>query len=158
MHNKKRHELYFVTILISIDKVNRNIKDISYKEFISDEIVFGFIIRNLQEIGESVKKLIDVYDLENKHPNEGDWRKIVDFRNVVVHKYFGSDPEIIFAIATKEIPVFEKQILKVLQKIEDKFYLLQATEMTIPIYEKMQRKDTVDFLKTLFNQLKKSQH
>ena len=151
---KRRPELHFVTILISIDKINRHMQDLSYQKFIADETTFGFVIRNLQEIGESVRKLIDVYDLDKRFPDEGDWQKIVDFRNVVVHKYFGTEPEIIFAVANGEVPTLEKQILNVLQKIEEKIYLLQAIEMTIPIYDKMTRTETVEYLKKVLQELK----
>ncbi len=34
---ERRPELYFVAILLSIDKIRRNIKNISYEEFIEDE-------------------------------------------------------------------------------------------------------------------------
>ena len=84
MH-KKRSELYFVYILISIDKINRNIKNISYQEFIEDELAFGLITRSLQEIGENVNKILKICDLGDKAAK---WQKIVDFRNVIVHKYF----------------------------------------------------------------------
>ena len=151
---KRRPELHFVTILISIDKINRHVRGISYQDFISDETTFGFVIRNLQEIGEAVRRLLDICDLEGLDKDGVDWRKIVDFRNVVVHKYFGTEPEIIFAVANKEVPFFEKQILSVLQDIRDKAYLLQAIEMTIPIYEKMHRKDTVDCLRKVLCDLK----
>ena len=151
---KRRPELHFVTILISIDKIKRHVKDISYQKFIEDEMIFGFVVRNLQEIGESVKKLIDIYDLEERFPGEGDWRKVVNFRNVVVHKYFGTEPEIIFAVANEEVPVLENQIFNVLQKIDDKGYLLQAIEMTIPIYDKMNRTETVEYLKNVLQELK----
>lgn len=151
---KRRPELHFVTILISINKIQRHIKGISYKNFIENEMVFGFVVRNLQEIGEAIRTLMDIFDLKDRFPEEGDLRRIVNFRNVVVHKYFGTEPEIIFAIAKEEIPVLENQIFDVLQKINDKTYLLQAIEMTIPIYEKMNRVETVEHLKIVLRRLK----
>jgi|GEM_PF-758157 len=151
---KRRPELYLVNIMISIDRIKRHTKNLSYQEFISDETIFSLIIRNLQEIGESVRKLIDLYNLEKKFPNKNNWRKIVDFRNVVVHKYFGTEPEIIFAVANEEVPILEKQMLDILKTIDEKPYLLQAIEMTIPIYSKMNRHETVNYLEILSKKLK----
>lgn len=151
---KRRPELHFVTVLISIDKINRHMKDISYQKFVENETLFGFVVRNLQEIGEAVKKLIDTYDLEGLFPDAADWRKIVDFRNMVVHKYFGTEPEIIFVVAREEVPVFESQVLNVLKKVSDKTLLIQAIEMTIPIYGKMKRVHTVEYLDGILETLK----
>ena len=83
-----------------------------------------------------------------------DLQKIAAFRNVVVHKYFGAEPEIIFAVANDEVPIFEKQVLNLLKKIEDKAYLLQAIELTIPIYAKMKRDESVAYLKMVLEKLK----
>jgi len=150
---KSRPELFFVNILLSIDKIKRNIKNVSYEEFITDETLFGFITRELQEIGESVKKLLKLYKFEDK--TTADLQKIAAFRNVVAHKYFGAEPEIIFAVANDEIPIFENQILNLLEKIEDKAYLLQAIELTIPIYAKMKRDESVAYLNMVLEKLKK---
>ena len=65
MH-KPRPELYFVNTLLSIDKLQRNIKNLSYEKFISDEKTFGFITRELQEIGESIRKLLQLYNLKKQ--------------------------------------------------------------------------------------------
>jgi len=51
-------ELFFVNILLSIDKIQRSVKSLSYRGFAKNEVIFGFVVRELQEIGESVKKLI----------------------------------------------------------------------------------------------------
>ena len=150
---KRRPELHFVTILISIDKIKRHVKNVPYKQFIENETIFGFVVRNLQEIGEAVKQLMDTYDLVERFPEEGDWRKIVDFRNVVVHKYFGTEPEIIFAVANNEVLILESQMFNVFQKMDDKTYLWQAIEMTIPIYEKINRVETVNYLKGALQRL-----
>ena len=56
MH-KTRPELFFINILISIDKIKRNIKHLSYMDFVTDEKTFALIAREMQEIGESAKKL-----------------------------------------------------------------------------------------------------
>lgn len=57
-------------------------------------------------------------------------------------------------MATEEVPGFEKKIFKMLHAIDDKKYLLQAIEMTIPIYEKMNRCETVGYLKKVLGDLK----
>lgn len=44
---KYRSELFFVTILISIDKILRNTEDLDFDGFVSDEKIFSLAIREL---------------------------------------------------------------------------------------------------------------
>ena len=65
MPSKLHPELFLTNILVSIDKIIRNTKELTFLQFIEDEVRFGFIIRELQEIGESVRKLLDMQYLHN---------------------------------------------------------------------------------------------
>ncbi|MFH1644447.1 MAG: hypothetical protein ABIA74_04710 [bacterium] len=70
-----RPELFFINILISIDKIKRNIKELSYVCFVTDEKIFALVAREMQEIGESAKKLKN---------NPGPWHNtVIDWQEIV---------------------------------------------------------------------------
>jgi len=78
-----------------------------------------------------------------------EWKKIIAFRNFVVHKYFGIEPGIVFEVATKEIPLLEKNVLNLIKRMKDKKYLLQAMGDTKTVLSKLNRRDSVAYLKKI---------
>lgn len=147
-----RQELFFINILISIDKINRNVKELSYICFVTDEKTFALVTRELQEIGESAKKIKN-----NPGPWHGvgiDWKDIVDFRNIVVHRYFGINPEIIFEVAINEVPQLEKSVIKLLCQSQEKEYIFKAISGMREIFNKINRYKTIDYLDDLENLIK----
>jgi uncharacterized protein with HEPN domain len=59
------------------------------------------VIRCLEIIGGAVRQLPE--DFKQKYSNI-EWRKIVDLRNILIHEYFGIEPEIIWDIVKNKIP------------------------------------------------------
>lgn len=53
------------------------------------------VLRHLQTMTESTQRLSEA--LEDRHP-EVEWRRIIAFRNVLVHDYLGIDLERIWEI------------------------------------------------------------
>jgi uncharacterized protein with HEPN domain len=70
-------------------------------------------LRNLEIIGEAVKHLSD--DTKQRYP-QVKWRKIGDFRNIVVHEYFGVSDEIVWDVGENEIPPLLAQIKIILNE------------------------------------------
>lgn len=70
------------------------------------------VMRNLEIIGEAANNLDSSF--RENYP-EIPWRKIIDFRNVVVHDYADLDLEIVWQIITKDIPLLSSQIKEMLK-------------------------------------------
>lgn len=68
-------------------------------------------IREFEIIGEAANNLIkaDIFGEEK--------RVIVDFRNILIHKYFGIDEEEVWQII-QNISELEKEILELIKKID----------------------------------------
>jgi uncharacterized protein with HEPN domain len=65
-------------------------------------------------IGEAISTLIDT--LEEEAPAYP-WRMVKDFRNFIVHEYFGVDAQIIWDLTTQELDELVDHIKKI-QTIE----------------------------------------
>ena len=77
----------------------------NYKEFISDKKTFHAVIRNLEIIGEAVKKLPD--NIRSMQTNI-EWRKIAGLRDILIHEYFSIDSDIVWDIITNKIMELKK--------------------------------------------------
>jgi len=111
--SKRKFELFLFDILIAIEKI----KKVSQKFNSANDLLYSFIewdsvIREFEIIGEATKILIN----EKFLPNE--YRIIVDFRNLITHKYFGIDEDVVWSVIKTDLPQFEKTILDIIQKIE----------------------------------------
>ena len=109
----RKDEIFLFDILVAILKI----EEVSKKFDNSQDLLYSFtdwdsVIREFEIIGEATKHLI------NKNILSKEYRAIVDFRNLIIHKYFGIDEEIIWNIIHKELPKFKKTILKLIIKIE----------------------------------------
>ncbi len=71
------------------------------------------VVRNLQVIGEATKKL-SAY-LRNSH-KEIPWKKLAGVRDKMVHFYFGIIYEIVWEIATIQLPALLPQLNDILVK------------------------------------------
>ena len=70
-------------------------------EFCTDSKTIDAVVRNLIMIGEASRYIPE--SIEQRHP-EVPWRTMRGIRNVVVHEYFGVDPEIIWETARHDLP------------------------------------------------------
>jgi uncharacterized protein with HEPN domain len=65
------------------------------------------VLRNLQTMTESTQRLSDA--LKTAHPDV-EWRRIIAFRNVLVHDYLGIDLERVWEIIQHDVPTFKRAI------------------------------------------------
>ena len=90
---KRDLRLYIQDILESIEAIESYIIDIkTFDAFASDRKTYSATLREYIIIGEAIVPLLGL--LEQKFPDY-DWRMIKDFRNFIVHEYFGMDIKII---------------------------------------------------------------
>jgi len=98
----KRNILFFVLdMLEAIAKIERYTAGLTGEHFAANEMVLDAVVRNLEIIGEAARHLPG--ELRERYADI-DWRRIVGFRNIVIHEYFDVDPAIVWAIATQHLP------------------------------------------------------
>ena len=69
------------------------------------------MIRNLEVIGEAVKKIPE--EIRTQYPAV-EWKKIAGVRDILIHEYFGIDVEIVWDIVQTKLPMLESQIAKLI--------------------------------------------
>jgi uncharacterized protein with HEPN domain len=142
--SKRYKEFFVIDILVAIEKIKRYHAPFTDADtFYHDDKSFDATMRELQIIGEATKHL-----LQEKFLNE-DYRIIVDFRNVIVHEYFGIDPDEIWDIIQHELPSFEKSIY-VLLALCDQTILLDILQQSEELYHGQ----TLRFVQQLSEEIK----
>lgn len=105
------YKVYVDDILEAIGKIRRFTADLDSKTFSDDEKTFDAVIRNLEVIGEAVKKIPE--EIRTQYPTV-EWKKIAGVRDILIHEYFGIDVEIVWDIVQTKLPMLESQIAKLI--------------------------------------------
>jgi uncharacterized protein with HEPN domain len=72
----------------------------SYEIFINDRKTMDAVVRNFEVIGEAASLLSEQYKIENPLL---EIREMKDFRNRLIHEYFGIDFETVWSIINNEL-------------------------------------------------------
>ena len=105
--------LYLSGMLSSMEKIERYCAGIPYEKFRENEQLIDAVERNIEKIGEAAAGVPD--EIRIRHP-EVPWKTIVGLRNKVIHHYFAVDHEVIWQIATKNIPVTKGKVAAILRE------------------------------------------
>ena len=82
-------------------------------DYLKDDFLRSAVERKLMIIGEALSQVMRMDpDLEIKIP---DARKIVDFRNILVHGYYAIEHETVWGILQKDLPILIMKIDELLK-------------------------------------------
>ena len=137
MSKKRDIDFFIFDIYIAIIKI-----EIIWGEYKSiDEILYDFkawdsVVREFEIIGEAANILI-----KNSILGE-EYRVIVDFRNLVIHEYFGIEPEEVEDIIVNDLNDFKKMIVSLIESIslEKKNKLIQSFSQDNRYYPQIKQK------------------
>ncbi len=76
-------------------------RNFSYEDFIADRKTRDATVRNFEVLGEAAR--IMGPDFQILHPLI-EWRRISNFRNALIHEYFGVDYEKVWEVIHNELP------------------------------------------------------
>jgi uncharacterized protein with HEPN domain len=110
--SKRDMTLYIVDIFIASNKISRYIINFNNADsFLWSELEWDARLRELQIIGEATNKLLIAGIIEDKS-----FRRIVDFRNLIIHGYFGIDEEEVWGVATDKLPLFIDELREIVKE------------------------------------------
>jgi uncharacterized protein with HEPN domain len=81
--------------------------DLGRQSFDQDELVRIWVIHHLEIIGEAARSIPQTF--KNNHPAVP-WKQISRMRNVLIHIYFGVDPDIIWEVVGHDLPVLKSSV------------------------------------------------
>jgi uncharacterized protein with HEPN domain len=139
--SKRDISLYIVDIFIAINKIQRYTQKFSNaQDFKWSELQWDATIRELEIIGEATNNLIKSQILENNK-----YRKIVDFRNVIIHGYFGIDEDEVWSVVQDKLTSFFNDLKNIVEEqninIED--------AISYAVDENLRNKELVEFLNSV---------
>jgi uncharacterized protein with HEPN domain len=83
--------------------------------FFASPLVQDGVIRNLQTLAESSRRLSD--SVKGLHPGV-DWKGLAGFRNVLVHDYLGVDLEYVYRAVEHDVPRLKEACEAALKEVE----------------------------------------
>jgi uncharacterized protein with HEPN domain len=101
-------------IQVSISNILDFTKGYTFNDFEADLKTRHAVERDFEIIGEAVSRIPDAYKEANMHI---EWRIIKDFRNFIIHEYFGIDNQIVWDTIQYRLPDLLKSI-SLLQEAE----------------------------------------
>ena len=111
--SKREDNLLIEDILEAASNISEYISTVeSYDDFVNDKKTIDAIVRNFEIIGEATMKLS--MEFKSIHPII-EWREMSDFRNTLIHEYFGVDLEILWDVIQNDLK-YNMELIKKLIK------------------------------------------
>jgi len=121
--NEKNDLLYLLNILEYIEKIWKYTEKTNNAEELfelNEQMNLNASLTLLANIGENVSKT--TVELRNEYPNI-EWQKIKNFRNRIVHDYFGIDLAIVYETITNDLKALKPEIVKIIkERMEQKIF------------------------------------
>jgi len=111
---KRDIQLYLDDIEESISAIEEFTANIDFHFFSNDRKTYSATLREFIVIGEAISNIPD--EVKNRVPSI-EWRLIKDFRNFIVHEYFGIDARIVWDAVRLELPVLKEEIGRLRQSL-----------------------------------------
>ncbi len=147
MSSKKHRdiELFIVDVFVAIQKIKQYTCDFNDEEALRySSLHWDATIRELEIIGEALNNLLDDDDFSSLSPSY--FRKIVNFRNVIIHGYFGIDSAEVWSVITIHLDVLSEDLTQI---VNGKVDLIMAIETQIIDYKKLKDEYILSYLEGL---------
>ena len=109
----KDPRIFLAHVTESIRSIEQYAGGLTQEEFNRSPQVQDAVVRRLEIIGEAVKSIPD--EFKSKHP-EIPWKKIAGLRDVLIHKYFSIDLNLLWNLIEKELKTLRSQIDNLLKE------------------------------------------
>jgi uncharacterized protein with HEPN domain len=110
MSKKRRDKEYLADVVEAMQRIVAYTGELTYEEFLTDRKTQDAVLRNLQVMGEAVKKLSAL--TKQAHPHLP-WKQIAGMRDKVVHDYFGINYDIVWALGKEELPALLPSLIAI---------------------------------------------
>ena len=111
MKENKDNLVYVKHMLDAIEQIEDYLKDVDYKTFSSNKMIFDAVLRELSIIGEASNRIDK--DFQKKYPDIP-WRKVVGLRNTIIHEYFNVNKNTVWQTCQNNLPELKAIVLQIL--------------------------------------------
>ena len=103
----RRDDLYLSDIVEAAGHISAFLGDSDFEAFAKSELVRSAVVQKLAIIGEAAAMVsIEITDRYPQIP----WPRIVAFRNILIHAYFGIDWNEVWKVARVDCPSLRQQV------------------------------------------------
>lgn len=81
--------------------------------FLQEELIQIWMRYHFQVLGEAARNISDHFKEEH---SDIPWSKIIAFRNMLIHHYFGIDLRVVWDIITFDLPPLKEQVEAILRQ------------------------------------------
>jgi uncharacterized protein with HEPN domain len=92
----REQNLFLDEILEAIELIQEYLKGVPKDSFMSDQKTIDAVVRRLEIIGEAAGQVDP--QIRDAYPDIP-WRQIIGMRNIVIHRYFDTDPDSIRGVS-----------------------------------------------------------
>lgn len=114
---KKSVRQYLDDLIDYINRIKGTIEGHQESDIWLDIDMQDLLLRRIEVLGEVVKRFPP--EFREKYPNVS-WNQITGARDKIAHDYDGLDYSQVWEIASKDIPEFEREVLKMIEDIDNK--------------------------------------
>jgi len=111
----KEYAVYLRDIITNIERTQKFIADITYDEFVHDDLCNYAVVRCLEIIGEATKRLPK--ELRDQHP-EIPWKSMTGTRDVVIHAYASINMLKVWQTVKNDLPPLIQPIRNILSGLK----------------------------------------
>jgi uncharacterized protein with HEPN domain len=90
-----------------LDAIEQYVVGLTFEQFTVDRKTVDAVVRNLEVIGEAVRRLLNESE---SLPAGVPWADIAGMRNVLIHEYFGVDLQIIWQPVSSDLPPLRAEL------------------------------------------------
>lgn len=109
---KKDERAYLLDMIESIELIEKFMNKVKLNQFKKDMMLNNAVIRQLEIIGEAAKNI----SAKTRKANlDVPWVEICGTRDKLIHAYSGVDLNIVYTIATKQLPELKIKIKRILK-------------------------------------------
>ncbi len=102
-----KNDVIISKMLGYVEKIQKYSANMTYEEFVKNELVVEACVFNLSQMGELANKLEDSYREQYSHIA---WKQIYGLRNRIVHDYEGVNLKLVWEIIEYDLPELEDKL------------------------------------------------
>lgn len=114
MSSERRDNDYLSDVLEAMSRVLRYVEGMSFEDFMQDIRTQDAVVRNIEIIGEATKHLS--ISCRRRFP-QIPWKEMAGMRDKLIHHYFGVNYDVVWTVATEEIPQLVPIIAEALESL-----------------------------------------